>query len=582
MHYPFRQEIERQKTGSISSVLAQNIIKDVTNDGGHYTNWKEIEPESQMPSAHNQEIIIRLTDANLDITQLNETFLSLNVKATLNFSQIPFQAITGTNARLSEDLQRGFFLFVGLKNGSDIIKDYTIFHKNIAVTDTLQNDATVESALYHIVEDKDSKNNKKHVHSLYDSVHEMDTSCCGIYLSYYDLKSINASTNTLTVNIPVNIPITDILAFQAFTEYPNSIFGDLKIKFRINPGAFVFAMVDPHASAKKHFYTTDYEGVHADNVETVDEFIQSIPTNPAYDRGFFQFGTSANLSRILYEVSDGETIPTYTIEWNQATQNVMISMPTYTVDRCTCIIRGFNMNKAALANEKQKYMSEPFVVPAQRIDISAFSGITSATELKTSQNIALRRVTDFMVYFPKYAQQITCWENPMLTNLHLNTMGRNYPEKAVSTIDPNFIQMQLQAADLSSFNLEATDEYENSLTIPRATSTIRLTPHTDLTSFVFIVPVERASGAGIYFDGLDSNGQNVSVELRGAPIYQGANDTYYNHTGDGSTRPQFPVLAMVMDTYWIFSSVDNGHCHYETRRDIHEILGHYRDADFAR
>ena len=72
MHYPLRQNVDRQRTGSISSVLEQNIIKDVTNDGAHYTNWKEIEPESQMPSGFNQEIIIRLTDANFDITQMNE------------------------------------------------------------------------------------------------------------------------------------------------------------------------------------------------------------------------------------------------------------------------------------------------------------------------------------------------------------------------------------------------------------------------------------------------------------------------------------------------------------------------------
>ena len=570
MHYPLRQNVDRQRTGSISSVLEQNIIKDVTNDGAHYTNWKEIEPESQMPSGFNQEIIIRLTDANFDITQMNETFISLNIKATLNFSQIPFTAIADTNhnAKLAEDIQRGFFIFVGLKNGSDVIRDYTIYHRGIAVANSLQNDATIESALYHVVEDKDSKNNKKHVHSLYESIYGYDTSACGIYLSYQQLKNINPGTKNIDVNIPVNIPITDLLPFQAFTEYPNSLFGELRIKFRINPNAFVFAQVDPHASAKKHFYTTDYEGCTpgtlSENLRKIDEFVKDIPTNPAYDRGFFQFGTTARLSTILEENSDDEIV------WDQGTRQIMISMPSYTVDRCTCVIRGFAMKRDALERERQKYETEPFVIPAQRIDISSFPNGATSTSLKTSQNIALRRVTDFMIYFPKLAQQITCWENPMLQNLHLNTMGHNYPEKSVKTIDPNFIQMQLQAADLSSFGLEATDEFENSLTVPRSGEGVIYVPHTDLTSFVITIPVERSSGAGIYFDGLDTNGQNVSVELRANPIHQGDYDTYYNFAG-GTAFPPPPVLAMVMDTYWLFSSRNGGFCHYETSRDVHEL-----------
>jgi len=229
------------------------------------------------------------------------------------------------------------------------------------------------------------------------------------------------------------------------------------------------------------------------------------------------------------------------------------------------------MKRDALERERQKYETEPFVIPAQRIDISSFPNGATSTSLKTSQNIALRRVTDFMIYFPKLAQQITCWENPMLQNLHLNTMGHNYPEKSVKTIDPNFIQMQLQAADLSSFGLEATDEFENSLTVPRSGEEVIYVPHTDLTSFVITIPVERSSGAGIYFDGLDTNGQNVSVELRANPIHQGDYDTYYNFAG-GTAFPPPPVLAMVMDTYWLFSSRNGGFCHYETSRDVHELL----------
>ena len=102
---------------------------------------------------------------------------------------------------------------------------------------------------------------------------------------------------------------------------------------------------------------------------------------------------------------------------------------------------------------------------------------------------------------------------------------------------------------------------------------IQLRPYTDLTSFVIVLPVERNSGAGLFFDGLDTNGQNVSVELRGNPIYQGTYDTYYNFTGDNSTRPPPPVLATVQDTFWIFTSKRGGMCVYEVDKSFNEVVG---------
>ncbi len=239
----------------------------------------------------------------------------------------------------------------------------------------------------------------------------------------------------------------------------------------------------------------------------------------------------------------------------------------------SAVIRGFRMDKAALEAERAKFESEPFVVPAQRIETQAFPQAATETALKTSQNIALHKVTDFMLIFPKSAQQITCFENPMLQNLQLTTCGNNYPERAVSTIDNVFFQQQLAAADLAAFGLEPNDEWEDSLTIPRAHADGRIRPLTDLTSFVITIPVERNSGAGIYFDGLDTEGQNVSVELRANPIYQGVNDTYYRWTGNTTPNPPPPVLATVQDTFWIFSSRRGGMCVYETDKSFNEVVG---------
>jgi hypothetical protein len=561
MHYNLVQQVNGQRVGSISDVLSKNIIKDIVNDGDNFTNFKEIDPESQMPAGFNQEVIIRLTDADFDITQMNESFLSMTVHATLKFSDLIYSSIAND---IGPEFQKAMFLFVGLKNSSDIFQDYTIYHRGLTISNSLQNDAAIESALYHSVESKASKNNKKYVHSLYDPVHEYDTSASGVYISLYDLRNIASANREYTVDIPVNIPITDILPFQAFREYPNNLFGELKIKFRISDKAFVFVMVDPTYSTHKYFFSHGFSSsIDATEKAEILTLTNAIPKMNEYDRGFFQFGTTGRMGYLKFET------PNYSID----SKPLSISMTTYTIPKCSCVIRGFKMDKKALEIERQKYSTELFTIPAQRIGISTFPQSASSTALKTSQNIALHFVTDFMVYFPKYPQQITCWENPMLQNLQLNTLNHNYPERAISTIDPVFVQMQLQAADLSTFNMEATDEFENSMTTPRANDSQRIRPHTDLTSFVALFPVERSSGVGLYFDGLDTKGQNVSVELRGNPIYQGANDTYYDPVGDGSVHPPPPVLAMVQDTFWIFSAKNGGTCIYEINKDYNSVIG---------
>ncbi|KAA6373661.1 MAG: hypothetical protein EZS28_030812, partial [Streblomastix strix] len=63
---------------------------------------------------------------------------------------------------------------------------------------------------------------------------------------------------------------------------------------------------------------------------------------------------------------------------------------------------------------------------------------------------------------------------------------------------------------------------------------------------------ERNNNGTLTFDGLDTMNQNTSVELRGASIYQGVTDCYYNVDTNGK-RPSSPILCTVHDTFWLFS-----------------------------
>ncbi|KAA6384138.1 MAG: hypothetical protein EZS28_020334, partial [Streblomastix strix] len=132
-------------------------------------------------------------------------------------------------------------------------------------------------------------------------------------------------------------------------------------------------------------------------------------------------------------------------------------------------------------------------------------------------------------------------------------------------------QLQLNASNLDLL-FEATDEFEDALTTPRNTATRRLNPNTDLTCFLITLQCERSSNRALTFDGLDTQNQNTSVELRGAPIYQGATDSYYNVDISGK-RPLPSILCTVHDIFWLFSPAAGGSCIYDINHSFDEVIG---------
>ena len=75
----------------------------------------------------------------------------------------------------------------------------------------------------------------------------------------------------------------------------------------------------------------------------------------------------------------------------------------------------------------------------------------------------------------------------------------------------------------------------------------------DGTSFMFNIQCER-NGAGYTYDGFDSNGQNIAIQLKGQPIYTDDNDTYWNFANDGGkTNPPPPQIWCCRDTYFLAS-----------------------------
>ena len=76
------------------------------------------------------------------------------------------------------------------------------------------------------------------------------------------------------------------------------------------------------------------------------------------------------------------------------------------------------------------------------------------------------------------------------------------------------------------------------------------------------IQTERSRG-GYLYDGLDSNGQNIPIQIRGQPIYSDAQDTYFNYDESGQNHPPPPQLFICRDTYFTVDT-SNGLVYHPT------------------
>ncbi|KAA6385866.1 MAG: hypothetical protein EZS28_018604 [Streblomastix strix] len=249
---------------------------------------------------------------------------------------------------------------------------------------------------------------------------------------------------------------------------------------------------------------------------------------------------------------------------------VTLSIKNYVVTEMTTNMSGYRATDDYLQRVREFYANRLFVVPSQRVEAWSFPTSVTTTGIRTSQNIPLSHVVDLCLLFHKDARATTCYENPCYHNMQVTTCGRNFPDMSMNTLDQQFFQMQLNASNLYLL-FEATDEFEDALTTSRNTASRRLNPRTDLTSFMITLQCERNSNGALTYDELDTNNQNVSVELRGAPIYQGDTDCYYNGDLMGK-RPLPPILCTIHDTFWLFGPVNVGSCVYDFNNTFDDVI----------
>ena len=518
-----------QKQGNVASYFdnLKNLVQ--INDGDRSFVLKTVDcHDQQAPFNDSQETRIAITHADHMVSQITDGFLTFKLKLKLQLTGVTSGQFTDTNHLCK--------LFVGFKSSNQILDQLQITCRNLA-TGYQQNECCREGFAYSTIKTQQEKKTKKYTHSLYENVANYSSSVCGTYINIDDFKDGLPHD----VEFEMNLPFEDILALQAFDLYPNSICGDLELKFYVKPRGLVWCAIDP-------MKVKDYkEYIQGDDLNLTIN--QNLPA--MIKHAFTQINNAAPIiSQFSVTAGQNANDPSTVAA---VKGEALLQCVGMTVVSLKSNMYGFGVKSQTLEHMRDLF-SIPQIIPSQKLDYNAFPLAATAAGIQTSINMPVSNASCISIVFPKHDNDYTVFENPIYQNLQLTINGQNMPDEVVSTQGARFLQQQLIASDLAG-GLEATKEFEDSMVMAKNSEagTRYGNSLSDGTSFIWNVQCER-SNAGYTFDGFDSKGANIPVQIRGQPIYGGSNDTYYDIKGDGSTHPPPAQIWLCRDTYFEIST----------------------------
>ena len=501
------------------------------NDGSRSFILKTVDCHDQSaPFNSEQETRIAITHADHWISQITDGFLTFRAKFKLQ--------LTGIDPSF-DDPDHLCKIFVGFKS-SNQIHDQLQITCNSLKTCYQQNESCREGFAYSTIKPRVEKKRKKFVHSLYENVSYYSPSICGTYINVSDFKDGLPHE----VEFEINLPFDDILALQAFDLYPNKVCGELELKFYVKPRGLVWCMVDP---LRVKEYKEYVEG------ETIS-LTPSQNVSAMFRHAFTQINNHAEIINnftLTDKEAGSEAFKTLTCGKGKC----LLQCTGMTITSLKSNMYGFKCKESALRKVYEIFQT-PQIIPSQYLDYNAFPIAATQSGIQSTINMPVFNTSCISIMFPKHDNDYTVFENPIYSNLQLTVNGTNMPDEVVDTQGARFLHQALVASDLAS-GLECTEEFENSLVMIKNTAgdgTRYRNCLSDGTSFMWNVQTER-NHAGYTFDGIDSNGQNIPIQLKGQPIYTGKNDTYYYvDPDDSNVHPPPPQIWCCRDTHFVVST----------------------------
>ena len=331
-------------TGNVASFW-QNWEKAIAvNDGKRNFSLKTKDcHDQQAPFNENQETITEITHEDHDISQLQDGFWTLTLKLSGRLTGI---------ASTFNDSNHLVKLFVGFKSSNQAFDrgQLLLNGKGIGYN---QNEMTREGFAYSNLKGFSERKTRKFIHSLYENVSNYSSSVCGTYLDVDDLK--DGATHDFTMKL--NIPFTDLLALQAFREFPSSIVGQLAFKGYFSHQGMVYTFVNP-ATVK------DYKEIIQGEETGVDTI--GSDTSSHYDHKFIQVGVSSNgIINCTTETSSDIT------KMTTETGTVCFDITSLQVTELKSNMAGYSVQagtKQAIVN----VFSKGVIIPAQQLDYATF------------------------------------------------------------------------------------------------------------------------------------------------------------------------------------------------------------------
>lgn len=512
-----------KKTGNVAEFIKNwnNIIS--VNDGvRNYFPMTSNCHDKSAPFKDGEETYINLTHPKHMITNFSKGFFTINVEYDLQLYGIDKTLV---------DKDHLLKIAVYHKGSNQIFKEIEIFCGGS--TDYNNNQCMREGFAYSNIKPRSEKSNKKNIHTLAENV-EIGSDCmAGGIINVDEFK--DGQTHVLKVSYTV--PHDDLLALSYFDIFPNSVINQVEMRTIFDYRALCYRMIDPREIKENKIVLLgkNIEGTLPDvEISQIKRDATQI-NNPAEIVVNSQY-SSENKS-YTYTIGEARLVCTgMRITEFKATHE------------------GFSVSQQSINEIANSIEQNPLILPAQQIIYSPFNKEPSSSGIVATTNLPFYNTTCATLMFPKYPNDITVFNNPMYQNVQLRINNVMYPDTAFSTIDSRFLQYQLNASELDG-NLECTKEFLDSLTQPKndlKTGERFKNSLSDTTSFMCNFQLER-SGAGICFDGIDSDGKNIDVEFNAQPIVIGDNDTYYNVDENKTIHPPAPELWLCRDTYFVAS-----------------------------
>ena len=517
--------------GNILKTFEKMRTMIAVNDGTRSFTYRTVDAHDlSCPFTQGQPSQINLTHSDHFISDVDKGFINAHIKQTLKLN-------TNTEWK-SQVYDYGNILkiFNGLKDSNQVFDRLEILHNNVNVG-YQQNEMIREGFLYGVQKPEAEKKRRRFIHTLWENVCKYSQTICGNYINLNEFKAEVATVKSTTEQDPL---VTGEL-LTATQKIANV--SKLKKRFtQIGNEAIIPSKFIMHLKATGKYNTSTPIEIDDD---LTDDFFSSLttPISPTYD-----------VQEIVKAKYTGVTsIDELKVEWDckYETQPATLTYQEFTITLMKSNMQGYGCTEATKQGITE-ILRQGIIIPSQQVDYHAFPIAASANGIKSSINIPLMNVTTMSLLFPKYSNELTVFENPCYQNCYLNVAGTNYPDENLSTNDPRFYEMQLEAADLDGITLMCTKDFEDSITMTRnheETGKRFVNTLSDATNFVFQIKTER-SGGGFFYDGLDSNGGNVQIQVNGQPIYTGVDDTYYNVDESGTIHPPPIQLWLTRDTYF--------------------------------